>query len=296
MKMIFFVKRSIVLLFSISSVEFCSGQKGPSIQSEQLNEISGLANSGISDDLLYVVNDSGDSSRFFAINTAGMLLATYHYKGVNKNIPHQVVDCEEMASGPGKKRGRNYLYIGDIGDNNGKRPFISIYGFEEPALADTLKDLDRFVLHLKYPDHPRDAEAFVIDPILRTICVISKREDTVGIYEASLDHGDGDTLTLEKKGWLSFPKKGLGYAWSPVSANISRDGKKFLLKTYGSVYYWERKDAEPIAEMIMRSPKSLPYIRETQGETIAFNRAGSGYYCISEGLHPVIYRYWLDTH
>jgi hypothetical protein len=285
--------RFCVVLLLITAASSVHAQKTDRVRSDQLNEISGLVSSTFSDSIFFAVNDSGDSSRFFAIDTRGRLLETFHYKGSVSEPILGVTDCEEMAWGPGIRPGKNYLYIGDIGDNKGIRPFITIYGFEEPMIQAERKTLSQFVIHLRYPDHPRDAEAFVIDPILKTICVISKREDTVGIYETSLDVKDGDTAVLEKKGSLSFPQTGGLYAWEPVAADISRDGKQFLLKTYGSVYYWKRKEKETVPEMLSRAPVRLPYKREPQGESIAFNRKGTAYYCISEGLHPIIYYYSL---
>ncbi|HTF27762.1 MAG TPA: hypothetical protein VK625_02900 [Flavitalea sp.] len=285
-----FIQAFAILFLSIGGVE---AQDTPRIQSALLNEISGLVASGGSDTIFYAVNDSGDSSRFFAVDTSGRLIATYHYKGSNPKFPLGVMDCEEMAWGPGKIKGKNYLYVGDIGDNRSIRPFITIFGFEEPQSGDTLSNLIRTVIHLKYLDHPRDAEAFLIDPLLKTICIISKREDTVGIYETTFLDNDLDTLTLEKKGILVLPRTIMQLTRQVVSTDISRDGTQLLIKTYGSIYYWKRKGMESIASLLKRKPLSLPYTVEPQGETIAFNRKGTGFYCISEGLNPVIYYYPL---
>jgi hypothetical protein len=293
--MILSAKRFWVLPFLLFVVSTGYAQSGPRLQSAELNEISGLVYSSGSDNVFFVVNDSGDSSRFFAINDSGRLLETYRYEGVSKNWPLGVVDCEEMAAGPGIDSTRRYLYIGDIGDNNGVRPYITIYGFEEPAVSRSREDVHGFSFHLKYPDHPRDAEAFVVDPILKKICIISKREDTIGVYETPVNHQNGDTVTLEKKGSLFFPKKGRLFSWQPVAADMSRDGTQLLIKTYGGVYYWRRNGRETIAEMLKRPPKSLPYKVESQGETIAFNKDGTAYYCISEGEHAIIYRYTLKS-
>jgi len=44
-----------------------------------------------------------------------------------------------MAAGPGPERGKSYLYLGDIGDNNEARAEIVVYRVPEPALTDTRK-------------------------------------------------------------------------------------------------------------------------------------------------------------
>ncbi|MEO6976939.1 MAG: hypothetical protein ABI113_01130, partial [Mucilaginibacter sp.] len=46
------------------------------LDSKQMGEISGIAASGISNDIYYVHNDSGDTSRFFAITPDGKLKST----------------------------------------------------------------------------------------------------------------------------------------------------------------------------------------------------------------------------
>ena len=74
--------------------------------------------SGVSDTIFYAVNDSGDSSRFFAVDTSGRLIATYHYKGSNPKFPLGVMDCEEMAYGDRERKSRGHLY-GRIGTTAG---------------------------------------------------------------------------------------------------------------------------------------------------------------------------------
>ncbi len=47
-------------------------------------------------------------------------------------------DCEDVATGPGPIKGKNYIYLGDIGDNAEKRRYISVYRFEEPKKFDAV--------------------------------------------------------------------------------------------------------------------------------------------------------------
>src|SRR5476651_1820376 len=82
-----------------------------------MDEISGIAASGINKDIYYIHNDSGDTSRFFAISPSGDLKSTIYYKGDPKEI-QGVRDCEDIAVGPGPDKGKSYVYMGDIGDNS----------------------------------------------------------------------------------------------------------------------------------------------------------------------------------
>ena len=73
------------------------------------NETSGLAASSVNKGLLYIHNDSGDTSRFFLISTDGTLRAIYTFKAapLTKN---GVTDCEDIAVSTGPK-GNRYVYI-----------------------------------------------------------------------------------------------------------------------------------------------------------------------------------------
>ena len=92
--------------------------------SETRDEISGLA-VGISNPaVLWGVND-GTSTGLFAIGLDGSDLGTWTLSGVS------VTDVEDMAAAT--VGGANYLYVGDIGDNNAVRSTINILRFEEPT-------------------------------------------------------------------------------------------------------------------------------------------------------------------
>src|ERR1700761_668150 len=66
------------------------------LESRQMDEISGIAASGIAPNVYYVHNDSGDTSRFFAINPEGKLLSTIYFKGETRERLG-VHDCEDIA-------------------------------------------------------------------------------------------------------------------------------------------------------------------------------------------------------
>ncbi|HOX53672.1 MAG TPA: hypothetical protein PKY05_19490, partial [Fibrobacteria bacterium] len=55
-----------------------------------------------------------------------------------------------------------------------------------------------------------------------------------------------------------------------------------LAKTYDSVYLWERGPDQSIAQALRMPPTTLPYVREPQGEGLCWNRAGTGYFTLSE--------------
>jgi len=257
------------------------------LQDKQLDEISGIAASGVFNDIYYIHNDSGDTSRFFAIMPDGKIRKTIYYNGDPK-VPQGVVDCEDIAVGPGPVAGKSYVYMGDIGDNDAVRKYITIYRMEEqPSWAkDSLINTTAVPLHLKYPDGPKDAETLMIDPIQKLICIVSKRSDTVKVYTTPLSYKANDTLVLTKRSKLFF--EGIKpFKWI-TAGDISKDGKQILLKSYAKVYYWPRNTDESIWQTMQKKPQELPYQVEKQGEAIGFTPDGKGYYTTSEGVYSPI--------
>ncbi|RVT99846.1 hypothetical protein EOD41_15510 [Mucilaginibacter limnophilus] len=257
--------------------------------SKKTNEISGIAASAINKDVFYVMNDSGDKSRFFAINPKGLILSTISYPWDTHAEQH---DCEDIATGPGPVTGKSYVYIANIGDNRSERKFVSIYRVQDSPAFVTKKQVDvkATVVNLKYPDSPKDAEAFMIDPLDKLMYIVTKRRDSVTVYTAPLSFKPNDTLTLKKRCSLFF--QGMKpFKWI-TAGSISHDGQHILLKSYQKVYYWHRREGEAVWQALKRKPDAEPpYKQEKFGEAIGFTHDGKGYYTTSEGVYSNIYYY-----
>lgn len=260
------------------------------LQSKDADEISGITASGINKDTYYVHNDSGDTSRFFAINPEGKTLSTIYY-----NWQHTTAvgghDCEDIATGPGPVKGAGYIYIADIGDNFLARPFVTVY-----RVKDALSLIEKDIVHTKavavnliYPDGPKDAEALMVDPLDKLFYIITKRGDSVGVYTAPITYSANDTLKLTKRCRLFFA--GLKPLKWITAADISGNGKHVLVKNYQKVFYWKREQGEPIWKTLQRKPFEASYQQEKLGEAIGFTPGGSGYYTTSEGVYAPIYYY-----
>jgi len=263
------------------------------LQIREMDEISGIAASSINKDLYYVENDSGDTSRFFAIDPTGKNHATIYFNG-RIGEPYGVADCEDIAVGPGPLKGKSYLYDGDIGDNYSARHYIVVYRMpEEKSWADTgVKHAFAEQVRYTYPDGPKDAETLMIDPIENLVYIVSKRRDSVGIYTAPLMFKDKDEEVLTLHGKLFF--KGIKPLKWITAGDISKDGTQILIKSYDKVYYWKRPLNQPVWKvMLTQKPRELPYYMEKQGEAIGFTPDGKGYYTTSEGVYSPIYYYTI---
>nr|MBC7612144.1 hypothetical protein [Pseudopedobacter sp.] len=274
-------KSYLLIGFFILLGGFLTDQK---LLESEISECSGLVVSSKNDDLMWVHNDSGDEGRVFLIDNKTKIIAKYLFK-------KEVIDCEDIALYT-PQSGRAQIFVGDIGDNNAQRNYISIYKFDEPSLSvkssTELSVKNVTELKFKYPDGARDAECLMIDEKDQEIYIVSKREDSVAVYSAPLNSQPNKIITLKKRIKLFFPgekgSKGI------TAGDISRDGKEVIIKSYINVFYWDRQPNETIPQCLKRAFIGLPYNPEKQGEAIGFLKDGRSYYTISEGKPRVSFK------
>ncbi len=254
------------------------------LDSKKIDEASGMAASHTNPGMLWTHNDSGDKARIFLLDSLGRHRATVWLKGtVNR-------DWEDIAVGPGPERDKTYVYVGDVGDNLAKYEYKFIYRFLEPVIPtkDTTVELEQVdSIKFKLPDGTRDCEALMIDPATKDLYIFSKREAAVNLYRLPYPQSTTESMIAEKV-LESLPFTLI------VAADWSADGKEILIKDYEQVYYWRRSNNEPIAELLKTQPILLPYHQEPQGESIAFDYYGKGYYTLSEeaqGVKPTLMFY-----
>src|SRR5258707_3766579 len=119
------------------------------VQDTRLKELSGIAASNVFPGILYVHNDSGDSSRIFALSTDGQLRGICYFNGDPHLAPLGVKDCEDIAVGIGPDAGASYIYVGDIGDNDAVRKLITIYRIRESSLSSKILDSGTTSMHVQ---------------------------------------------------------------------------------------------------------------------------------------------------
>ena len=266
---------------------FADGVKIGEVETESINEISGLAASRKNEDVLWVHNDSGDSARFYALNVQGELLGTFNLQGAS------ATDWEDMAIGPGSVSGDDYLYLADIGDNSRSRTSIRVYRTLEPAVsADqgpvnvNIADWDE--LPMQYPASTKyDAETLLIDPVSTDLFIVTKDRAGEGIahvFRNPAPHIASVMVTLELVDDITFSQLLTG-------GDVSPTGNAIILRSYSSGLYWQRAEGTDLWDAFSNSSCSVPIEIEPQGEALAFTADGYGYLTVSEGINQPIYFY-----
>ena len=254
------------------------------LASGDIREASGLVASSANTGTLWVNNDSGDTARLFAISEAGALRGIFKVTGANAQ------DWEDVALGVGTDR--DFLYAGDIGDNDRARGEVQVYRFPEPNVAteDAVTAVETF--HFTYPDGAHDVETLLVDPLTADLYIVTKEWDgNSKVFRAASPLVDGETRSLEPVATLAFGSEALPGATLATAGDVSRDGREIVVRTYTSAFVFLRDPAAPLYKAFGGTPCPVPLAEEGQGEAIGFRPDGKGYYTVSEGKHATVYGY-----
>ena len=269
----------------------------------RLKEISGLLVSRKNPGAFWVHNDSGDAPVLYALREDMTIKALFEIEGATHT------DWEDIAQATIESK--NYLFIGDIGDNRAARKSITVYQVEEPAL-DTVSSTKLKVyrtIELVYEDGARDAEALLYDSRTDELIVVTKRDDRARVYAIEMNQITPETVaTLKFEGALQLEalKSDLPpmrtYLHYITAADQHEDGS-VLLKNYFRVWRYTNSELKPLKQLLTQElPEQLPYQLEQQGEAIAFDLDSNRYYttseCADDGTSHIpqpLYRYTLSA-
>jgi hypothetical protein len=257
------------------ATRLCTGgapQQVGTVTDNRLTEVSGVVQSRAHPNVLWVHNDSGDTARMFAINRDGTMLREYALAGAS------AIDWEDVALSPGANGGRDSLYFGDIGDNAKARNDIVIYAVDEPDPATETTTSTVRTQRLLYPDGAHDAEAMFVDPATHDFFIVTKE-----LSGASAVYRKAGGLLAGQPTLTKIATLNLGVAQLVTAGDISPDGSVIVLRAYGAVFVWSRREGEDIATAFTRPPCNAPSPKERQGEAIGIDPDGRGYVTLSEG-------------
>jgi hypothetical protein len=241
----------------------------------ELTESSGLAFSTRSEEVLFSHNDSGDSARLFAFTVKGKFLYELQVEKAKSK------DWEDMCAF--EHDGKNWLAVGDIGDNDFREDYVSIYVFKEPK--DKEGDRKRkaeveYELKVEYPGGPTNSEALAYDPIRHSFLLLSKETLNCAFFEVP--------IPPNAKGNVRVKAKQVANYTIPLvtGAAISRDGHRLAICTYGPACLLERNSSKPDKPWEMKASdvatKFFQVPARRQGEAICFAPDGKHLWLTSE--------------
>lgn len=256
------------------------------LEERAVNESSGLAASRTSPGLYWTHNDSDNGPFIYAFDSKGARRGVWRVTGAVSR------DWEDIAAGPGPKSGASYLYIGDTGDNSGRRAEIIVYRVPEPTIetsAVTSSKLRPLVtepaeaIRLRYPDGEHDAEALLVHPTSGKIYIVTKVAfEDPSIYEFDSMAATDSPTTLTRVGQLKVQSLFGGII---TGGAISPDGQRVALCDLFQGYELALSGPNTPFDEIWKQPLKTIYLgKRKQGESITYRLDGKALLATSEGL------------
>lgn len=237
----------------------------------EVRESSGVASASWSDDVIWTHNDSGDSPRFFAVDTSTCATVSVHeVTGAGAR------DWEDMT------RAGTTLYIGDIGDNPRSRDSVAVYEVPEPGPGAPSGQVSATTTRvLRYPDGAHDAESLFVDPITGRLVIVSKSGAGLGAAYRAPASGSG---VMEKVADLHTPAG----AQRATGADATED--RIIVRTYNAAYEFLVQPGDSLAATLARPPDLVTLPVAPQGEAIAYTTGGAGVWVTSESEGGPVHR------
>lgn len=258
--------------------------------SEDVKESSGVAVSQCNAGVLWTINDSGDNEMLYAFREGGKHLGTWSVtNAANK-------DWEALGYRK-DENGGCFIYIGEIGDNDLKRPEMAVYRVAEPVVsaedARTTKAAPNSTataekLAFTYPEERHNAEALLVEPKSGNIYIVTKTSAGPAVVFKLVPAFGGGPVTAVKVTEISLPAIPNGLV---TGGEIAPDGKRVVLSDYFAGYELVLPaDAKNFDEIWVQKPVALSIGERKIGEAIAYSVDGNTIYATSEGKNGTIYR------
>ena len=286
-----------LLIKDLESASYYKAVFTGTLKNKKLVEASGIASSRIHNDVLWILNDSGNKAKIFAVGTDGSDHGVYNVEG-SKNR-----DWEDMASFV--LNNTSYLLIADVGDNNDEHNTSTLYFVKEPDIEKNSDKNERSIpvvwsLCFRYEDGPRDCEAVAVDVVRKKIYLLSKRNVPPVLYELLLNFNSSGTehiarrvtvlssfsqpLLEENKRDGKIDRKSV----QPTSMDISADGQLAVVLTLKNIFLYEFKTDWYNTFAVL--PKYIKLPKLPQSEAVCFGIDGRTLFITSEKRYAPLYR------
>jgi len=231
------------------------------IENHKLIEASGLAQSSVSADVFFAINDSGNLPELFAMDSTGRDLGFWRVD-VEENV-----DWEDIASF--RYKGESYLLIADTGDNFRWRPSIELIIIREPdpdVLAmDSVIPVE-WKIELEYSDGYRDCEAVAVDEKSETVLLLSKLVIPSEVWRVPLKPGSKKIKAIRMALLNTIPQPNEQDMWeSPRFGDTRSQPTAFDIRddtavvfTYKDAYLYKRGWRENWIEAFAKIPVRIP--------------------------------------
>ncbi|MFV1967686.1 MAG: SHD1 domain-containing protein [Pirellulaceae bacterium] len=256
-------------------VPYDAGHESVYLQNEQIDESSGLARSRREAGFFWTHNDSGSDARVYLIDDQGRDRGSFL---VQDTLAYDFEDIFSYS-----EDGRHFLVLCDVGNNGRAAPIQMLHIVDEPEFDRQHglvgePTLDARTIYYSYEDDHRDCEAVGFDPTSKTILFVSKeRETTCYVYALPMPEPNPNKA-------FSARKIATLHLSSVTGMDVSSDGRRAVLSTYGHAYEFQRDPDEGWTDTFSRKPRRIVLPERVQGESISYGADEKTLYLTSEKL------------
>lgn len=251
------------------------------LEDKSIDESSGVVASKTNNGIFWTNNDSGNPPLIYAFDALGKHRGVWRIKGAEN------IDWEDMAIAFDSNANKNFLYIGDIGDNDEKRESITVYRVTEPIIkpedagakkSSPLETEKADAIRLQYPDGKHNAETLLVHPTTNNIYIVTKTEKGfAAVYKISNPSIDSINK-LVKVSDLSVPSMVKGLL---TGGAISPDGRRVILCDYFAAFEFTLT-SNNFDDIWKQKPLAVNLGQRKQGESICYSIDGKTIYATSE--------------
>lgn len=258
------------------------------LESEDLDEVSGIQASRIHVDSFWVHNDAGNSAALFLIDSGGELIDSVTVTGVPND------DWEDLAIGPCME---NYqascscLYIADTGSGSGEREQGVIYRVEEPE-ADISETAVPQSLWFEYPDGGHDVETILVHPLTGETLLLTKNPDGPTQVFA-FDHipplpaAEDEPQTLRQVGLIDMQAIDTGDG-ALTGGAVSPLGHRIYLRSASQIFEMSVPDGS-LEAAFANDPVLILSAPSEQGEAVTMSVDGQHLWLVDEGRNSPVW-------
>jgi hypothetical protein len=279
-----------VLANDIQRAPFAAPELAGLLTDNRLVEFSGIAPS-VTNRRLWAINDGGQAAILWQINERGKIQGEMLMSGVTN------IDFEDITSFTLDKK--NYVAVGDIGDNAAVMPSHNIHVMYD-VLSPTQAPV--WTVRYRYPDGPHDAESLMANAAEGVFYIVNKRVSPPILYRVPMRPKDDVEVTAERIGALEgIPvadsdvddeSNRVRFASQPTGAVLGCDGNELLLLTYASVYRYRKSAKQSWAEALKgQTPQALPLPPMVQAEAITLSKDCRMLYVGGEKIPGALWRF-----
>ena len=194
-------------------------------------------------------------------------------------------------------RGKCFLLLADIGDNDETRTEVELYRIPEPAASTATGSSDSASplpteparsMRFTYPDGSNNAETVLVHPWTGDVYVVTKEETgPAGVYRMKPAFGSGATVTSERVADVAVPAQPEGRL---TGGSISPDGRRVMLCDLDGGYELVLPEGVTDPDAVWGQPALAVDLGDRkQGEGVSYGRDGLSPYASSEKKNSPLY-------